>query len=263
MTPLISVVMPAYNSEKYITDAIESVVQQTYTNWELIVIDDGSSDDTVRRIEKQAAKDLRIRFYKNEKNIGVSETRNRAISLANGEWVAFLDSDDIWDKHKLSSQLAVVAERKNVSLIYTGYSFINSYGEKNVYNFCVPLTITLNKLLYQNIISTSGVMIKRDLLIELPMGNDGLHEDYIEWIKLLQKGYRAYGINEPLHCVRIGVDTSRSHNKFKSIIKTYKTYRICQISSFLSMYYLLFNIIKNLYKYYRIYRGFVHDINVA
>ena len=97
---MVSIVMPAYNAEKYIEQAIRSVINQTYKDWELIVIDDGSIDNTASILFELAALDSRIHALKNEKNCGASYTRNRAISLARGEWIAFLDSDDLWMPEK-------------------------------------------------------------------------------------------------------------------------------------------------------------------
>lgn len=251
MSPLVSVIMPAYNSERYITDAIESVVQQTYTNWELIVIDDGSSDDTVRRIEEQAAKDLRIRFYKNEKNIGVSETRNKAISLANGEWIAFLDSDDIWEPLKIEKQMRSASDN-NYYFLFTGSAFIAENGERLSWIMPVPHKVSYKMLLKQNVISCSSVLIKKELIYEIGMHNDNTHEDFALWLKTLKKGIEAYGVNEPLLIYRLS-NKSKSGNKLKSIAMSYRTYRSIGLSVFASVYYLFFLIINGIQKYLRLY----------
>lgn len=102
---LVSVIMPAYNCEKYVVEAINSVLAQTYKNWELLVLDDGSNDNTLQVIEEFSKNDSRIKALRNGKNMGVSATRNRGIELTSGEWIAFLDSDDMWHPLKLENSL--------------------------------------------------------------------------------------------------------------------------------------------------------------
>ena len=126
---MISIVMPAYNAAGTIRDSIQSIFAQTVKDWELIVIDDGSKDDTTRILEELAAVDKRIRFLKNEKNSGASYTRNRAVALARGEWIAFLDSDDLWRSDKLEKQLALIEKHPNAVICYTASSFIDDKGK--------------------------------------------------------------------------------------------------------------------------------------
>ena len=251
--PLISVIMPAYNSEKYTTEAIESVIRQTYTNWELIVIDDGSSDGTVCCIEGQAAKDVRIRFYKNDKNIGVSETRNKAISLANGEWIAFLDSDDIWKPQKLEKQIKL-SEMRCSEFVFTGVSFIDEAGQAFRWAMPVPTTVTYRKLLKQNVIACSSVMLKKELLLGRKMAGDAIHEDFALWLEILKNNTVAHGIDEPLIAYRV-YGTSKSGNKIKSSKMTYKTYLNTGLGHIQALYYMFFYMINGLLKYSRLYRN--------
>ena len=125
---MVSIIMPAYNAEKTIRQSIESVLAQTYRDWELIVIDDGSRDDTAQILSDFSLQDARICFSKNEKNSGASYTRNRAISLAKGEWIAFLDSDDLWKPEKLEKQLALTEKYPDMAVCYTASAFINEDG---------------------------------------------------------------------------------------------------------------------------------------
>ena len=127
--PLVSVIMPAYNAEKYISKAIASVQQQTIENWELIVIDDCSGDGTAEVVAGFAQADSRIRFLKNEQNSGVARTRNRGIEVCTGEYVAFLDSDDIWHPEKLECQIKCLQEN-NGDLSYTSYSIVDHMGKQ-------------------------------------------------------------------------------------------------------------------------------------
>ena len=148
---LVSVIMPAYNCEKYVVEAINSVLAQTYKNWELLVLDDGSNDNTLQVIEEFSKNDSRIKALPNGKNMGVSATRNRGIELATGEWIAFLDSDDMWESKKLEKQLEV-AKEKEAEFLFTGSSYINEQGEPFKGIFEVPAKVNYKKLRNQNVI---------------------------------------------------------------------------------------------------------------
>ena len=245
--PLINIIMPAYNCERYIEKAIESVIAQTYQSWELIVIDDGSKDNTIKIVEKIVNREKRIKFYKNEKNIGVSETRNRAISIANGEWIAFLDSDDIWEASKLEKQM-LIAKEKGLEFIFTGSSFINEYGNQFKGILEVPEIVTYEKLRTHNVISCSSVLVKKKFFKNIRMEKDDMHEDYAVWLRILKKGIKAYGINEPLLIYRIS-HNSKSGNKIKTIKMTYKVFRFIGINPVGSVYFMCMHIMGSLKKY--------------
>lgn len=248
---LVSIIMPAYNAEKNIKESITSIIKQTYKNWELIVIDDGSTDKTIQSIEEMASQEKRIRFYKNEENCGVSSTRNKGISIANGSWIAFLDSDDMWKKEKLEKQLKF-ADEKKVGFVFTGASYINENGiaYKGIFN--VPEQVNYRKLKVHNVISCSSVLIQNRYLKELKMEKDDLHEDYLLWLKILKK-YQIYanGLDEPLLTYRLSTN-SKSGNKFKSIIMTYKVFRSVGINTIGSIYYTFRHLFNSLKKYRKI-----------
>lgn len=126
--PLVSVIMPAYNAEKYIAEAISSVLSQSYTNWQLLILDDCSTDHTAEIAEYFEKADTRIRVLRNPRNMGVAKTRNRGIDMAKGEWVALLDSDDRWHDDKLEKQL-VVADSSDADIIYCSYALTDESGE--------------------------------------------------------------------------------------------------------------------------------------
>ncbi|PAK35391.1 glycosyltransferase family 2 protein [Peribacillus simplex] len=247
---LISIIMPAYNCEKYIKEAIISVTKQTYQIWELIVIDDGSSDNTVRIVEELLNHDERIRLYINEKNQGVSATRNRGILLANGEWVAFLDSDDMWQKTKLENQM-INAQKLSAEFLFTGSSYINDDGDNYQGIFEVPEKVDYWKLRTQNVISCSSVLIKKKFFENIKMEKDDMHEDYAVWLRVLKTGVFAYGINEPLLIYRISRN-SKSGNKIKTIKMTYKVFRFVGINQVGSVYFMVRHIIGSLKKYRKI-----------
>lgn len=257
---LVSIVMPAYNSEKYITEAINSVIAQTYEDWELIVLDDGSEDDTLQIINKCALKDPRIKAYSNKMNMGVAKTRNKGIDLAVGEWIAFLDSDDMWHPAKLEKQLKF-ANEKSAGFIFTGSSYINKKGEPFKKVFEVPPKSTYKGLRKQNVISCSSVLIKKKHFKEIKMERDDLHEDYIAWLKILKTGIIAYGINEPLLIYRI-YKGSKSSNKRKSAIATYRVYRHIGINPISSVYFFIRYTLASVKKYRKIYKNSVKRMRI-
>jgi teichuronic acid biosynthesis glycosyltransferase TuaG len=249
---LISIVMPAYNSEKYIEDAINSVLAQTYKGWELLVLDDGSTDGTKQIVENICKMNSRVKYIKNKKNLGVSATRNKGVKLSNGEWIAFLDSDDMWEPSKLQKQIDFCT--KNVAdFVFTGSSFINEKGHHFKGVFEVPAEVSYKKLRNHNVISCSSVLISKKYLKSIHMEKDEIHEDYAVWLKILKTGVIAYGINESLLIYRISRN-SKSGNKLKTIVKTYKVYKFVGINSIGSIYFTIRHLLASLLKYKRIFR---------
>lgn len=252
--PLVSIIMPTHNSEKYIAEAIRSVVNQTYTTWELIVIDDASQDRTVDIVKEFTSYDSRIVLYFNEHNIGVSKTRNKGISIAKGEWIAFLDSDDCWSAEKLQKQLCMGAVYKMAEFIFTGSRFMDESGRLFKWIMTVPDNVTYERLLKQNIISCSSVLISKQCLGEHRMSGDSIHEDFALWLAILKEGIIAYGINEPLLVYRVS-SKSKSGNKIKSAIMTYKTYLKSGIGLICSFYYMAFYLFRGFMKYHNLYKS--------
>lgn len=247
---LISIIMPAYNCEKYIEEAIISVIKQTYRLWELIVVDDGSRDNTVEIIKGLSCKDDRIKLYINKENQGVSATRNRGISLADGDWIAFLDSDDLWEKTKLHKQMKH-AEKKDAEFLFTGSSFINEEGKYYQGIFEVPNLVTYESLKIHNVISCSSVLLKKKFFNHIKMERDDMHEDYAVWLRILRTGVSAYSINEPLLIYRISRN-SKSGNKVKTIKMTYKVFRFIGYTPIFSIYYMFRHVFGSLLKYSKI-----------
>ena len=128
-TPLVSVIMPAYNAEPFIEEAIASVIAQTVADWELIVIDDCSTDDTVQIVSAFVRQDPRIQLLTNASNMGVAKTRNRGLDLCRGQYVAFIDSDDVWHSHKLEKQLDLL-KKTGAGICYCSYGIIGASGDK-------------------------------------------------------------------------------------------------------------------------------------
>lgn len=204
--PFVTVIMPAYNAQDYIADAIESVLKQTAdVDVELIVIDDGSSDDTEKIVEnyitacrRQRGANRSIRYLRNQVNQGVAKSRNRGISEAKGEYIAFLDSDDWWDIDKLQKQMNILLDHPETVLCATGRELMNQDGTSRGKVVGIPEKISYRDLLHTNYIPCSSVMIKTQIAREFEMCHDELHEDYILWLKVTNKYGAATGLNEPL-----------------------------------------------------------------
>lgn len=222
--PHVSIIMPAYNAEKTVKESVLSALNQTYTDFELIIIDDGSKDRTPDILAKLSETDSRIRVLRNSPNQGVSKSRNRGISEATGEWIAFLDSDDLWREDKLSLQLALAEKHPEAVLTYTASAFITNDGKRLGYVLPAEKTVTRRTLIRRNLLSCSSVMVRTDLLRTCPFPGDRIHEDYYVWLTLLKSVPCAYGINEPLLIYRL-TENSRSGNAIRSTKMLYRTYR--------------------------------------
>lgn len=218
-SPLISVIMPAYNAEEYLTEAVESVRAQTYTEWELLILDDGSTDGTAEIALKYAKLDSRISYHPNERNMGVAETRNRGFELAKGEWTAMLDSDDAWHPEKLQKQLRL-ADDFGADIVYCSYALCGD----DVSEFTVPDRVTYESMLRCNHLGCSTVMLRSELCKEFKFRKEFYHEDYALWLELLRSGYKAAGCTEILVNYRVGHE-SRSKNKINAAKQRWAIYR--------------------------------------
>lgn len=236
--PLISVVMPAYNCEKTIGQAVDSVIAQTCPNWELLILDDRSTDGTAQLIEALQGKDERIRAFHNEQNQGVGNTRNRGVELAKGDWIAFLDSDDMWMPEKLEKQLALLDQNENAQLLFTGSGFMNESGEALAYVLHVPPRIDRKRLLRQNLVSCSSVLVKKEQMLQHPFpAQSDMHEDFAVWLQILREEEYACGVDEPLLIYRLSA-SSKSGNKLKAARMNWNTYRRSGLGLFSSLYYM-------------------------
>lgn len=250
--PLISIIMPAYNSEAYISTAIESVILQTYSHWELIIVDDCSIDATAQIAISFSKVNPRITYLKNPKNRGVAFSRNTGIKHASGEWLAFLDSDDLWESSKLEKQLKL-ASSAHALFIFSGSSFMDE-KERLLNNYLsTPYKINYRKLLKQNIISCSSVLIKKEIMLPFPQHQSCIHEDFAVWLEILKNNdIFAYSVNEPLLTYRVST-SSKSGNKLKAAKMTYAVYRYIGLSRLQSLYYMCHYTVKSLKKYKRIW----------
>ncbi len=220
---LISIITPAYNAEKFIGSTIESVLLQTYQNWEMIIVDDCSTDNTVKVVEEYCNIDSRIRIIKHSKNQGVAAARNTALSKAKGEYIAFLDSDDIWMPQKLDSQYHYMEDNDYV-LTYTAYQkYISETNEKGKI-ITVPKKMTRTAIFYNTAIACLTVMVNKEKAgnFEMPLLKHS--EDQCTWQSILAKGYSAYGLNENLALYRVS-EGSLTANKGKAAKRQWEVYR--------------------------------------
>ncbi len=248
-TPLVDVIMPAYNAEKYIDKSIQSVISQEYRNLRLYVIDDCSTDNTVDIVKKWMQLDDRISLIPLQKNTGVANVRNIALDACKGEYIAFLDSDDVWYPNKLSLQVGL-AERKKADIVYCSYDMIDDCKKKEYDPFIVPETIDFETMLIRSVMSCSTVMLRRSTAGKERFDDSYYHEDYVFWLSLLKNGMKAYGIVEPLAQYRI-VSGSRSNNKLQSAIHRFHIYRAyLKLPFFKSVGYLIKYATAGVSKYY-------------
>ena len=246
--PLISIVIPMYNAEKYIKETLNSVFNQTFTDYEIIIVNDCSKDNSLEIVKDIQKEHPNLTIINNEKNLNVAESRNIGVKNAKGSWIAFLDADDKWVKNKLEKQIQTVNE-KNSSLCYTSYFFIDDDGNNLNKTFITKPTITYKKLLKQNIINMSSSLVKKELCLKYPFKNPEVHEDFIFWLSILKnENVNPVGVEDCLCYLRLAKG-SKSRNKFKSVKMTYKTYRKVGLNFFAAHYNLMFYIIRSLIKY--------------
>jgi len=230
-TPKVSVIMAAYNAEATIAESINSILVQTFTDWELLIVDDCSTDSTLSIIAGMAKEDARIRIYHAPENQGVAATRNFAIAYAIGGWIAFLDSDDIWHKEKLDKQLRFAEETAAV-ITYTGTAYMDETGNISSYILPAKPKLPYKTLLHSNLMSCSSVMVRKDAMKPFPVGAS-THEDYAVWLQIVSEVGHASGLNEPLLTYRMG-NESKSAARLHSAIMTYNAYRQVRFGRFMS-----------------------------
>lgn len=226
MNELVSIIVPVYNVEKYIEETIDCVLAQTYTDWELLLVEDCSSDSTVTIIRKhmEQANDSRVRLIRQPSNMGAAQARNRGLQEANGRYVSYLDADDLWVPEKLEKELKFMKE-KNASFAFTGYEFADETGKGLGKVVHVPETLTYKQALSNTTIFTTTVMFDTEKLpkeqLKMPVMKS---EDTALWFKVLRSGAVAYGLDENLVKYRRAGKTLSS-NKLEAIRRIWNLYR--------------------------------------
>ena len=247
----VSIIMAAYNAEQTIRQAIDSVLAQTYVDFELLVIDDCSKDATCSIVKQYTENDARIRLICNSGNVGVSQTRLNGLKEATGDWIAVLDSDDAWLPEKLEKQMKLQRQTKAV-LLYTGSTYMNEVGEPVKWFLNVSETVTYRQLLKQNILSNSSSLCRKDIYEKHYMIGENMHEDFAIWLRILRSGVVAYGVNEPLLIYRIS-QNSKSGNKIRAAKMNWNTYRAVGLNVIEAAYYEIWYVVKGLLKYRKLY----------
>ncbi|EJQ43719.1 hypothetical protein IEQ_05047 [Bacillus cereus BAG6X1-2] len=231
---LVSVIMPCYNPTSHIKEAIESVLLQTYSNFELLIIDDGSTE-SVQEFIKDYLIDKRVSYIKQSKNQGVAIARNAGLKKSKGRYIAFLDSDDLWFPEKIERQLELMKTHQ-AALVYSAYQVIRNESDNVVNVISVPETINYSNLLKNTIIGCLTVIIDRKKTGDFKMPVIPVGEDTATWLNILKDGHIAYGVDHPLAKYRVS-GSSLSGNKLNMAKGTWKMYRITQNLSFLSTSY--------------------------
>ena len=238
---MVSIITPSYNSSRFISQTIESVLSQTYQNWEMIIVDDVSPDDSNDIIEEYIKKDSRIKLIKLEKNSGPAIARNKAIKEAQGRYIAFLDSDDLWMPQKLEKQINFM-QNNHYELTYTNYETMNEDGNKLDHTIIAPSSLTYKQLLKSNKIGCLTVTYDTNRIGKIYMPLIKKRQDYGLWLNILKQVDKSYNINEVLGTYRI-MSNSISSNKFDLIKYNYTLFRDHEdFSSIKSLYYLAWNI---------------------
>ncbi len=249
---MVSVIIPCFKSNSTIEDTIRSVVEQTYQDWEIIIVDNGLTLDRTLPILNNKAYKKRINIVPSETNLGAALARNLGAENANGKYIAFLDSDDIWNRDKLHKEMKVMETFKvadmSPAIVFTGRSLIDEKGKDvGVYIGCKKV-VTYKKLLHTNQINCSSVLIEKDLFLKYPMKDGKLHEDYACWLEILRDNRYAAGINMPLLYYRVRPG-SKSGNKFNSAILNYNTYKRIGLKFTERLFYMMTYTMNGLLKY--------------
>jgi hypothetical protein len=236
--PLVSVIMPCYNAGRYLSEAIESVKLQSYLNWELIVIDDASNDNSFNIARSYAENDQRIIIQKLAKNEGIANARNQGIKIAKGDFIAFLDSDDKWKPSKLTTQMSFM-KRNNYPITHTAFEKIDATNLVVAKKIMISNSVDYNELLKHNQMACSTVMYNAKQLGKSYFIKVG-HEDFAYWLNMLKKHGKSFGLNDILVSYRVHTN-SISSNKLKAATFTWRIYRKVEKLTILSSVYYFLN----------------------
>ena len=246
MNNIVSIITPSYNSSKFIDDCVNSVINQTYLDWEMLIVDDKSSDDSRDKILHLSKKDSRIKYFFLDENIGAAEARNIAISKSNGRYIAFLDSDDIWDNRKLEKQINFM-NNNNIAFSFSNYEVISEDGNRVINLIKAPYRMTYSSYLKNTIIGCLTVILDKKIIGDFRMPNIRSSHDMALWLLIMKKGFNAYGLNESLAQYRL-VKGSNTAQKWKAAIDVWYVYRKVEELSFIFSLYCfsgyIFNAIK-------------------
>jgi len=231
MNNLVSIITPTFNSSKYIKETVDSVLSQTYENWELIIVDDGSKDSSPNIIQDLTNTDTRIKGFYFDKNIGAAEARNVAIQQAKGKYIAFLDSNDLWELEKLEKQISFM-QTEDIAFSFSTYQPMSEDGSKLYSIIHAPKIVTYSSYLKNTIIGCLTVVIDRERAGDFEMPNIRSSHDMALWLLIMKRGFDAYGLDENLARYRI-VSASNTSSKWRAAKDVWKIYREVEKLSFL------------------------------
>ena len=249
---LVSIITPCYNAEKYIFETYKSLKAQTFSNWEWIVFDDKSTDNSFSVLKKINLKDPRVKVFQNDTNSGAAITRNNCLNKASGEFLAFLDCDDLWLPNKLETQIKFI-EREKCDFVYANYEMIDEAGAHIKY-MKTPRTVTKTDLLKYNPFATSNVFIRRPAVESYSirfLEHLRRRQDYLFWYEVISKNSTALGMNVVLSKYRQVGSSSLSSNKRKMAIIQWRLYRDeFQLGLVQSTYYFTWYVLHGVKKYF-------------
>ena len=248
---LVSIITPLYNGEKFIAQTIQSVLEQTYKDWEMLIVNDGSTDNSLQVAQQFAEQDKRIHVY-SQPNAGSAAARNNGIRHAKGRYIALLDADDLWEPWFLTQQLKLMHE-KQCQLVYGAHKRIDANGEEILRPYIPPKKVTYTDMLY-----TCSITCLTGLYDTEPYGKVYLHEefhslrdDYIYWLEILRKCAVAYGNQGIVGSYRI-LDNSLTSRKIKMIKPQYRVYRkVEKLGVIRSLFYLTSWALHGIVKYWK------------
>ncbi len=218
----VSIVLPVYNAKGFVVETIQSVIKQTYQNWELIIVDDCSPDGTFQYLLEKYDDFPNVKIFRNEVNSGAGITRNRALKEASAEMIAFLDADDIWLPTKLEKQVSHMSE-KNSAITHTSYAFIDEASRRTAGKMSVSRVVNLKSYMRNTEIGMSTSLVDRRIVGNIEFNPMRTRQDTKLWLTLLGQGFMSEGIDEVLVYYRIR-GGQISGNKFKIAWRTFKLY---------------------------------------
>lgn len=234
---LVSIITPSFNSEKFIADTIRSVQNQTYLNWEMIIVDDCSRDQTVSIIEHFVANDNRIRFFQLDKNSGAGIAREMALSKAQGDYIAFLDADDLWKPLKLEKQLQFLKDNK-APFTFSFYDCIDEVGNSLNKRVEAPRNLSYRQLFYCNYVGNLTGIYERKYFGKIAISSTRKRQDWMVWLTILKKMKKAKPVPESLAIYRIR-DNSLSASKVDLLKHNFAVYRSFHGYNFVSSMFIM------------------------
>ena len=220
---MVSIITPAYNVQNFIATTVHSVLNQTYHNWEMIIVDDGSTDNTLNIIEAFSTKDKRIKLLKHKKSLGAGFARSTAINAATGNFIAFLDADDLWEPHKLATQIEFMITN-NAAISFSSYQLIDENGNNlNKVVKALPI-VNYKKQLKCNYIGNLTGIYNVSVLGKIEIPQIKKRQDWVMWLEAIQKAGEAKGMKEVLASYRVR-KRSISSNKMGLLKYNYNVYR--------------------------------------